>query len=182
MIDGQLMFQLYDTYGFPPDLTIDIAKERDLSWDYEGFNVSMLKQREQSQQSQQFNRDQTQQVHLSGETKFTGYEKVIDDGKVIALLHDFKPVKQLKKGENGIVILDQSLFYAESGGQVGDTGYLYFEEGRFRVNNTQKKGAVILHEGQVISGEITTKITVRSEVDASRQQTRLNHSATHLLH
>ena len=182
MIDGQLMFQLYDTYGFPPDLTIDIAKERSLRWDNDGFTAAMLKQREQSQQSQQFNRDQTQQVHLSGETQFTGYDKIVDEGKVVTLLHDFKPVKHLKKGDSGIVILDQSPFYAESGGQVGDTGYLYFEDGRFRVNDTQKKGAVILHEGQVISGEITTKMTVRAEVDASRQQTRLNHSATHLLH
>lgn len=182
IIDGQLMFQLYDTYGFPPDLTIDIAKERQLRWDSDGFNLAMLKQREQSQQSQQFNRDQTQQLHLSGETIFTGYEKNMDHGKVQTLLHDFKPVKQLKRNEKGVVILDQTPFYAESGGQVGDSGYLYFETGRFRVEDTQKKGAVILHQGYVVEGEIKQQDEVRAEVDASRQQTRLNHSATHLLH
>lgn len=182
IIDGHLMFQLYDTYGFPPDLTIDIAKERNLSWDFEGFQAAMLKQREQSQQSMQFNRDQTQQLHLGNETRFTGYEKMTDEGKVVALLHDYKPVSTLKKGQKGIVVLDQTPFYAESGGQVGDVGYLYFGEGSFRVQNTQKKGNVILHEGQVVSGEITTKTAVRAEVDASRQSTRLNHSATHLLH
>lgn len=182
IIDGQLMFQLYDTYGFPPDLTIDIAKERQLRWDNDGFNLAMLKQREQSQQSQQFNRDQTQQLHLSGETTFTGYEKNIDDGKVQTLLHDFKPVKQLKRSEKGVVILDKTPFYAESGGQVGDSGYLYFSTGRFRVEDTQKKGAVILHQGYVVEGEIKQQDEVRAEVDASRQHTRLNHSATHLLH
>jgi len=181
-INGQLMFQLYDTYGFPPDLTIDIAKERDLAWDMHGFNAAMLKQREQSQQSQQFNRDQTQQLHLTGETKFTGYEKMIDEGTVTTLLHDFKPVKHLKKGEKGIVILDQTPFYAESGGQVGDIGYLFYGDAKFQVTNTQKKGAVILHEGKVISGDFSQGAKVRAEVDSSRQHTQLNHSATHLLH
>src|SRR3990167_5661798 len=105
IISGNLMFQLYDTYGFPPDLTIDIAKERELKWDMEGFQVAMSKQREQSQQFTQFNRDQTQQVHLSGETQFTGYEKLIDEGKVVTLLHDFKPMSKLEKGQKGAVIL-----------------------------------------------------------------------------
>jgi len=182
IIGGELMFQLYDTYGFPPDLTIDIAKERDLQWDYPGFETQMLKQREQSQQSQQFNRDQTQQLHLSGETKFTGYEKMRDEGKVITLLHDFKPVNKLKKSEHGVVILDQTPFYAESGGQIGDKGFLHFEGGSFKITDTQKKGAVILHQGHVVSGEISTGIKVNAEVDLSRNSTRLNHSATHLLH
>ncbi len=181
-ISGQLMFQLYDTYGFPPDLTIDIAKERGLKWDFPGFQALMLKQREQSQQSQQFNRDQTQQLHLTGESKFTGYEKSIDEGSVITLLHDFKPVKHLKKGEKGIVILNQTPFYAESGGQIGDVGYLYFGDGRFHVTDTQRKGALILHEGQMIAGELSMGDTVRAEVDVSREQTKANHSATHLLH
>ncbi len=181
-ISGQLMFQLYDTYGFPPDLTIDIAKERNLTWDFEGFQAAMLKQKEQSQQSQQFNRDLPPQLHLSGETKFTGYEKTIDEGVVVALLHDFKPVASLKKDDKGIVVLNQTPFYAESGGQVGDVGYLYFENGSFRVTDTKKKGTAILHEGLVISGEIAMNTVVRAEVSASRQSTRSNHSATHLLH
>jgi len=182
IIDGELMFQLYDTYGFPPDLSIDIAKERNLQWNYNDFQTLMLKQREQSQQSQQFTCDQTQQVHLSGETVFTGYEKMNDEGKIVAMLSDFKPVNKLKKGEKGIVILDQTPFYAESGGQIGDKGYLYFANGSFHVTDTQKKGAVILHEGKVIEGELSTTMTVRAEVDISRDYTRLNHSATHLLH
>ncbi|MDP1574588.1 MAG: alanine--tRNA ligase [Coxiellaceae bacterium] len=181
-ISGQLMFQLYDTYGFPPDLTIDIAKERHLSWDMEDFNAAMLKQREQSQQSQQFNRDQTEHVHLTGETKFTGYEKMLDEGSVTILLHDSKPVSQLKKGEKGTVVLDQTPFYAESGGQVGDTGFLYFQNGSFYVTDTQKKGSVILHQGRVVAGELSNGMLVRAEVDAARLQTKLNHSATHLLH
>ena len=182
VISGQLMFQLYDTYGFPPDLTIDIAKERHLTWDMEGFSAAMLKQREQSQQSQQFNRDQTEHVHLTGETKFTGYEKNSDEGKVTILLHDSKPVGHLKKGEKGTVVLDQTPFYAESGGQVGDTGFLYFEDGSFYVADTQKKGSVILHQGKVVAGELSNGMIVRAEVDNARQQTKLNHSATHLLH
>lgn len=181
-IDGQLMFQLYDTYGFPPDLAIDIAKERDLSWDMEGFNAAMLKQREQSQQSQQFNRDQAHHVHLSGETKFTGYDKLTDDAKVVALLHDLKPVGSLKKGEKGMVVLDQTPFYAESGGQVGDTGTLHFKDGLFEVMDTQKKGAVVLHYGKVVEGELSNGDLIHATVDSARQQTKLNHSATHLLH
>src|SRR3989338_7197546 len=182
IISGNLMFQLYDTYGFPPDLTIDIAKERELKWDMEGFQVAMSKQREQSQQFTQFNRDQTQQVHLVGETEFTGYEKMIDEGKVTTLLHDSKPMTVLKNGQSGVVILDKTPFYAESGGQVGDAGYLYFKNGSFRVRDTQKKGAVYLHYGDVVKGELSNGTMVRAEVDTSRQSTRLNHSATHLLH
>ncbi|HLD84612.1 MAG TPA: alanine--tRNA ligase, partial [Coxiellaceae bacterium] len=182
IIDGQLMFQLYDTYGFPSDLTIDIAKERDLKWDLDGFYKAMSKQRKKSQQFAQFGRDQTQQVHLVGETKFTGYEKMIDEGKVTTLLHDSKPMTVLKNGQSGVVILDKTPFYAESGGQVGDAGYLYFKNGSFRVRDTQKKGAVYLHYGDVVKGELSNGTMVRAEVDTSRQSTRLNHSATHLLH
>src|SRR3989338_4606323 len=161
IIDGQLMFQLYDTYGFPPDLTIDIAKERELQWDYDGFQSAMSKQREQSQQCMQFNRDQTQQLHLVGETQFTGYEKMVDESKVTTLLYDNKPTSQLKSGEKGSVVLDKTPFYAESGGQIGDAGYLYFDDGSFRVIDTQKMGPVYLHQGQVISGELTTQMTMR---------------------
>lgn len=183
IINGQLMFQLYDTYGFPPDLTIDIAKERALQWDDAGFQAAMLKQREQSQQSQQFNRDQTQQLHVSGATEFTGYENSQDTGKVIALLHDLKPVKQLQAGEKGMVILDKTPFYAESGGQIGDVGYFYFnDDGIFRVTDTHKKGDVVLHEGKMVASELKVNTIVRAVVDESRNGTKLNHSATHLLH
>lgn len=181
-IDGQLMFQLYDTYGFPPDLTIDIAKERDLGWDMDGFNAAMLKQRELSQQSQHFNRDQAHHVHLTGETVFTGYNQLEDDAKVVTILHDSKPIGHLKKGEKGIVVLDKTPFYAESGGQIGDTGLLHFKDGLFEVTDTQKKGAVILHHGKVKQGELANGDLIHAEVNAAREQTKLNHSATHLLH
>lgn len=181
-ISGKMMFQLYDTYGFPPDLTIDIAKERNLTWDSPGFEEHMLKQREQSKQSQQFNRDQSMQAHLSGETLFTGYEAMEGEATVLTLLRDSQSVSSLKSGEKGMVVLNQTPFYAESGGQIGDVGFLYFGSGSFQVTDTQKSGAVILHEGQMISGELKTQDVVRAEVDPCRDSTRLNHSATHLLH
>lgn len=181
-IDGQLMFQLYDTYGFPTDLTIDIAKEKGMSWDYAGFKAAMLKQREQSQQFAQFHADQTKQLHISGETVFTGYETASDEGEVIALLSDYKPIHTLHKGEQGIVVLNKTPFYAESGGQVGDSGYLYFKEGSFRVQNTLKKGAVYLHFGSVVEGDLSIGDAVQTQVDATRDSVKLNHSATHLLH
>lgn len=182
VIDGHLMFQLYDTYGFPPDLAHDIAKERGLICDDAGFKEAMAKQRLQSQKTAQFNMDQTKQIHMTGSTTFTGYATLTDEGKVTGLLHDFKPIGTLNKGENGIVLLDRTPFYAESGGQVGDEGYLYFESGSFRVKNTQKKGALYLHHGQVIEGQLSLGELTRAEVDHSRHAIKLNHSATHLLH
>ena len=181
-ISGQLMFQLYDTYGFPPDLTIDVAKERRLSLDMDGFHAAMTKQRAQSQQTSAFGQDYTEHVHLSSETVFTGYEKMVDEGKVMTLLHELKPVAVLRADQVGMVVLDQTPFYAESGGQVGDTGYLYFDNGRFRVQDTQRQDNAVLHYGQVVSGELKTGMKVRAEVDTTRQKTRCNHSATHLLH
>ncbi len=181
-IDGELMFLLYDTYGFPPDLTIDIAKERNLNFDSDGFEKLMLKQREQSQAAKQFNLDEISNVHIPGETLFTGYEKSQDEGVVTTLLHDFKPVSILKKGEKGIVVLDKTPFYAESGGQIGDAGILKFDGGEFRVADTKKHGAVILHNGEMASGELKTNSKVISIVDLTRNNTKLNHSATHLLH
>ncbi len=181
-IPGDVIFQLYDTYGFPPDLTADIARERGYSMDYAGFNAAMDRQREQSQQAQQFTVDQTQTVHIRGETEFIGYEGLVGEGKVVTLLCDDKPVTALRAGEKGVVVLDRTPFYAESGGQVGDTGYLYFENGSFRVKDTKRQGAVFLHVGEVIQGQLRVKDHVNAEVDAVRQEIMLNHSATHLLH
>ncbi len=181
-IPGEIIFQLYDTYGFPPDLTADIARERGYTMDYAGFNAAMNRQRELSQQSQQFSVDQTEKIHIGGETKFVGYDTLNVDGRVTTLLQDKKPVSVLNAGQKGAVVLDYTPFYAESGGQVGDTGYLYFDGGSFRVRDTQKQGNVSLHIGEVLTGQLLTKAQVHAEVDASRQEVVLNHTATHLLH
>ena len=181
-IDGELMFLLYDTYGFPPDLTVDIAKERNLNFDYDCFEKLMQKQREQSQQAKHFNIKQIQQVSITGTTEFTGYDKMQDDGVVIALLHDYKSVSALKKGEHGMVVLNQTPFYAESGGQIGDSGVLNFDTGSFRVIDTKKHGEIILHNGEMIAGELKINDKVRAIVNSVRDDTKSNHSATHLLH
>ena len=181
-ISGEVVFLLYDTYGFPPDLTADIARERGLSLDRKGFEIAMRQQREQSQQAQQFFVDQTQKVHIGGETKFVGYDSLVADAHVLTLLQNNQPMSSLKTGEQGVVVLDQTPFYAESGGQIGDSGYLYFDSGSFRVKDTQKQGNVYLHFGELIQGQLRTKDLVHAEVDAARKAIMLNHSATHLLH
>jgi len=181
-IPGEIVFQLYDTYGFPPDLTADIARERGLEVDHVGFESAMAKQRQQSQQASQFNVDYAEQVHIVGVTKFMGHETLSGESTVTTVLQDNKQVTQLDAGQTGVVVLDSTPFYAESGGQVGDTGYLYFESGNFRVKDTQSKGAAVLHYGEVVKGQLHVNDTVKAEVDPSRQETVLNHSATHLLH
>ncbi|WP_048875329.1 alanine--tRNA ligase [Candidatus Coxiella mudrowiae] len=181
-IPGEMIFQLYDTYGFPPDLTADIARERNFTMDYTGFNKAMERQREQSQQAQQFTLDHTQKVHISGETEFIGYETLNAEASVTVLLEDNKPVTVLNEGRKGVVVLDRTPFYAESGGQVGDRGYLFFEFGRFRVKDTQKQGVVYLHIGEMVKGTLHVKDKVEAKVDSSRFDIMRNHSATHLLH
>jgi alanyl-tRNA synthetase len=181
-IPGQVIFQLYDTYGFPVDLTADLARERGYSLDYAGFEECMERQRQQSQQTQHFKMHLVHQLHIPGETQFLGYESLIDEGEITTLLYDDKPVNTLESGQRGVVVLDRTPFYAESGGQVGDVGYLTTEEGRFRVEDTQKHGAVYLHYGRVLEGKLRVKTAARAEVDAARHEIMLNHSATHLLH
>lgn len=182
-IPGDIIFQLYDTYGFPPDLTADIARERNLTMDGEGFERAMARQREQSQQAQTFNLDMTQTIHIGTATKFVGYDELKCDAKITALLQDNKPAKQLNTGTNGVVVLDKTPFYAEGGGQVGDSGYLYFEAGSFRVEDTKKLGDAYLHIGKVIKGQLQINDAVHAEVDRDRRRDiMLNHSATHLLH
>lgn len=181
-IPGKIVFTLYDTYGFPPDLTADIARERGLTIDQNGFEAAMEEQRAQSQASQQFNMEAVKQLHIKGETEFTGYENLSDEGQVIALFVDEQPVQKLKTGDVAIVALDRTPFYAESGGQVGDSGYFFLDQSRFRVRDTQKLGRVYLHYGQMESGELALNSRVKAEVDPSRQAIVLNHSATHLLH
>ncbi|WP_267256758.1 alanine--tRNA ligase [Coxiella endosymbiont of Ornithodoros maritimus] len=180
-IPGNLIFQLYDTYGFPPDLTADIARERGFVMDYAGFDKAMERQREQSQQAHQFVANYAQKS-ISGETQFVGYETLNSQANVISLLQNDQPTNRLNKSEKGVVVLDRTPFYAESGGQVGDQGFLYFEKGSFRVEDTKKQGGIYLHIGEMLKGRLNVKDKVRAEVDVSRFDIMRNHSATHLLH
>lgn len=182
LLPGFLIFTLYDTYGFPPDLTADIARERGLRMDMDGFETCMEEQREQSQRASGFGLNQTQHLHITGETKFLGYEGEKAAANVIALLQDDKPVAEITGGQGGIIILDQTPFYAESGGQVGDTGYFYFKSGSFRVHDTQKQGNVYLHHGEMVKGRLEVGDPLNAEVDRSRADVSANHSATHLMH
>jgi len=181
-IPGDLVFRLYDTYGFPPDLTADIAREKNLTIDYPGFEQAMNQQRQRSQAASQFAADYGKSLEVSGKTEFTGHERVSDQAKVMTLFRDQQSVNALQAGDQGIVVLDRTPFYAEAGGQVGDKGQIYFLNGCFQVSDTQKQQQVVLHIGTMQQGELTVDMQVNAEVDSSRQAIMLNHSATHLLH
>ncbi|WP_448679854.1 alanine--tRNA ligase [Pseudomonas nicosulfuronedens] len=183
VIPGNVVFKLYDTYGFPVDLTNDIARERSLTLDEEGFEREMEAQRERARSASAFGMDYNSLVKVDGDTRFLGYQGVSGAGQIIALFKDGKAVEQLGEGEEGVVVLDQTPFYAESGGQVGDSGFLEAAGVRFDVRDTTKAGGAHLHHGVVAQGSLTVGAAVKAEVDASvRQATALNHSATHLLH
>ena len=183
VIPGDVVFKLYDTYGFPTDLTNDIAREKGLSLDMDGYEQAMAEQRKRSQDAGTFAVDYTQALKLDGSTEFTGYTQLNGSSKVTALLQGSESVEQLSEGEEGVVVLDQTPFYAESGGQVGDSGYLSVGGGRFEVRDTTKGNENHLHHGKLLSGVIRVGDEVSGDVDAGvRQATALNHSATHLLH
>ncbi|MCQ4326269.1 alanine--tRNA ligase [Stutzerimonas stutzeri] len=183
VIPGEVVFKLYDTYGFPVDLTGDIARERSLTLDEEGFEREMQAQRERARSASAFGMDYNSLVKVEGETRFIGYLGTAGNGKVLALFKDGVVVDSLGAGEEGVVVLDQTPFYAESGGQVGDCGYLAAQDLRFDVRDTSKAGGAFLHHGIVDSGRLQVGAEVEAIVDASvRQATALNHSATHLLH
>jgi len=185
VIPGDVVFKLYDTYGFPTDLTADIARERKLELDMSGFEVEMEAQRQRARSASNFGSEQSVQVLIDGETDFTGYEKLEDEVNVIALYKDGEEVDSLSNGDEGMIILDQTPFYAESGGQVGDHGQLTFaSNGSFQVSDTRKQGGSVFgHIGLVTEGLLKVGTAVTAQVDmASRQATALNHSATHLLH
>ncbi|MDF3868138.1 alanine--tRNA ligase [Pseudomonas denitrificans (nom. rej.)] len=183
VIPGNVVFKLYDTYGFPVDLTNDIARERSLTLDEEGFEREMEAQRERARSASAFGMDYNSLVKVDGDTRFLGYQGVSGAGQIIALFKDGKAVEQLGEGEEGVVVLDQTPFYAESGGQVGDSGFLEAAGVRFDVRDTTKAGGAHLHHGVVAQGSLIVGAAVKAEVDASvRQATALNHSATHLLH
>jgi alanyl-tRNA synthetase len=182
-IPGETVFKLYDTYGFPVDLTADVARERGLTVDMPGFEKAMAEQRERARAASQFDVDYGKDVSVEGKSKFTGYDRVQDNCKVVSIYCDGQAVKQMAEGERGMVVLDQTPFYAESGGQIGDCGRLLVGETLFEVVDTQKKGEAIVHFGSVVRGSLKTGDAVTAEVDpALRQAIACNHSATHLLH
>jgi alanyl-tRNA synthetase len=182
-IDGDTVFKLYDTFGFPTDLTADIARERGLKVDMAGYERAMDVQRKQSQAASKFGVDLSGGVKIEGKTAFLGYEGVSDVGVVVALLKGGTPVNVLAAGEEGEVILDRTPFYAESGGQVGDTGELGNVAARFVVADTQKRGGVFSHIGRLEQGAIAVGDKLAAKVDAPRRKAIMaNHTATHLLH
>jgi alanyl-tRNA synthetase len=183
VVPGALVFLLHDTYGFPPDLTADIARERGLSVDLEGYEREMDAQRERARAASRFGVEQRDAAPVAGSSEFRGYEELESQGRIVALLRDDQSVETLSAGEQGEVILDRTPFYAESGGQIGDTGALNSADALFEVEDTQKRGRVIAHRGRLQRGVLRLGEPLAARVDADRRQAiRLNHSATHLLH
>ncbi len=183
VIPGETVFLLYDTYGFPVDLTGDIARERDLLLDMEGFEANMDAQRERARAASQFGADYGALPSVEGTSEFTGYEEVSAEGKVLGIYRGGAAIDALQAGEEAMVVLDRTPFYAESGGQVGDRGELARADARFVVSDTQKQGGVHLHLGRLRTGSLRVGDSVEARVDAeARQATALNHSATHILH
>ena len=182
-IPGDVVFKLYDTYGFPVDLTADIARERGLSVDQSGFEEAMSGQRDRGRAASKFRAIGGDDIKTDLETTFLGYEGTEASCEVVALFNDGKPVDQLSVGDDGAVILATTPFFGESGGQVGDTGVLSTGDNSFTVVDTQKSGKARVHYGSVQAGELRVGDKVEAHVDAERRQAiRLNHSATHLMH
>ena len=183
-IPGELVFRLYDTYGFPMDLTADIARERNLTIDEAGFEQAMGKQRERAKQASNFGVDYNSRLKIECASHFTGYAELNRNTEVSALFReDGEACTQLTAGEHGLVVLADTPFYAESGGQLGDSGVLSLSDGQFQVTDTLKSGHAIVHKGYLAFGELHVGESVSAEVDAPRRQAiALNHSATHLLH
>jgi alanyl-tRNA synthetase len=184
VIPGETVFKLYDTYGFPTDLTADIARERGLGLDMAGFEREMAKQKERARAASQFGAGPAAGLDLEGETEFSGYVQVADQSSVLAMYRDGESVDSLPAGAEGVVVLDVTPFYAESGGQVGDRGDLLREGLRVAVRDTRKQGPNVFgHLCRVETGELRVGDRVEARVDADRRRaTALNHSATHLLH
>ncbi len=182
-IAGETVFKLYDTYGFPVDLTADIARERDLKVDEAGFKACMEEQKNKARAASNFKIDYTDTLNLEGETEFTGYENLNTDGKILALFKDGAEVTALNAGDEGMIVMDRTPFYGESGGQVGDSGILKSANAEFAVTDTTKEQKNHLHHGEVKAGSLSVGDTLSALVDEDkRQQTELHHSATHLLH
>jgi alanyl-tRNA synthetase len=181
-ISGEDVFKLYDTYGFPADLTADIARERSLKIDHNGFDIAMAAQRERAQKASQFGTDYNEQLKSDHQTNFKGYSNDHYTATVVELFHQGKSVNVLEAGEEGVVILDATPFYAESGGQVGDTGVIENQNGQFIVTDTTKLGNAFAHKG-IAQTKIQLNDKVNAKIDSERRAAIIkNHSATHLLH
>ncbi|WP_417436919.1 alanine--tRNA ligase [Idiomarina abyssalis] len=182
VIPGDVVFKLYDTYGFPVDLTADIAREHELTVDEEGFEQAMSEQRLRAQQASQFGMDYNQQLKSENQTTFTGYDDVAGQAKVVELFKEGQPVEELQAGDKGIVVLSETPFYAESGGQIGDKGVLVASGNAFEVTDTQYIGKAIAHHG-FAKAPVKLNDSVKAEIDSERRENiKRNHSATHLLH
>ena len=182
-LPGTLVFQLYDTYGFPTDLTNDIAREKGFTLDMKGYEACMEEQRTRARAASQFNLDHTESIRVEGSTEFCGYDGTELTSAVIALYTEGEAVQSASKGTDVVVILDKTVFYAESGGQVGDTGVLSRGSAKIAIADCRKVGNHHIHIGHILSGEFAIRDEVEGQVDQTlRQATALNHSATHLLH
>ncbi|NOU44687.1 MAG: alanine--tRNA ligase [Methyloglobulus sp.] len=184
VIPGDTVFQLYDTYGFPVDLTADYARENNLTIDHAGFETAMAAQRDRARSANNFGADYSQDIRLEGQTEFTGYDHLDDQVHIVALYKQGQEVDSLQAGDEAIVVLDKTPFYAESGGQAGDSGQLVVDGAIFEVRDTQKQGGnLFLHNGKLVSGILTKSQSGVAHVNTTtRKATELNHSATHLLH
>ncbi|PKA71941.1 alanyl-tRNA synthetase [Pseudomonas baetica] len=183
VVPGDVVFKLYDTYGFPMDLTADIARERSLTVDEAGFEREMEAQRVRARSASSFGLDYNTLVKVDVATEFTGYKDTSGSAKIVAIYKEGQSVDVLNEGEEAVIVLNQTPFYAESGGQIGDCGYLQASNARFDVRDTTKTGGAFLHHGVLDSGSLTIGAPVETHVDAEvRHATSLNHSATHLLH
>mgnify|MGYP006102401323 FL=1 len=182
VVPGELVFKLYDTYGFPADLTNDVAREKELRIDEEGFQVAMNAQRKRAQQASRFDTDYNELLKSNCTTEFTGYDLKSNQAKIVELFANGQEVQQLASGDEGIVVLDKSPFYAESGGQTGDSGVIKTANGSFKVRDTVKLGNAIAHKGTAHS-DFKLGDLVQAEFDVARREAiKLNHSATHLMH
>ncbi len=184
VIPGEIAFRLYDTYGFPLDLTADVAREQNLTVDQPGFDREMEAQRSRARGASRFQADYSEAgIQVEASSEFTGYGSLQQQSEVLALILEGKEASSLQAGQEGVVVLQSTPFYAESGGQVGDRGTLVGAEGEFEVTDTSREGEAILHHGRVVRGEIKPGMQLDARVDEARRQAiRLNHSATHLMH
>ncbi|MEB3790260.1 alanine--tRNA ligase [Acinetobacter sp. IK40] len=183
VIPGETVFKLYDTYGFPTDLTADIARERDLTIDEAGFEVEMAAQRQRARDAGKFAVDYNSIVKVEGETQFDGYDATQGQGQIVAIYKDGVQVDEINEGDEALIVLNQTPFYAESGGQIGDTGIFKNDTGIFEVQDTKKSGGAFVHQGIVTMGSLKAAQNVEATVKADiRAATARNHSATHLLH
>ena len=183
VLPGELIFQLYDTFGFPTDLTNDVAREKGYSLDMDGYETCMEEQRSRARSASQFGLDYSDNIRVDGSTQFCGYETLENDANILALYAAGEPVDSATQDAEVVVVLDKTAFYAESGGQVGDSGYLQTDSGKIEIIDCRKSGDHHLHIGRVLSGAIKAGQQVTARVDSTvRQGTALNHSATHLMH